>query len=153
MPFRSDRLMFKVLKPDLFKVEISPGSTADTSASWDQKELDTSGGMPSKKILSYHATKAVEWARANEWISSADHANLMPRASFDSPPEPPQAAMVNWLEQESESRLAQGEPAICCPLQLSLSSKSQSHTRRRRCRQRASDPSAGHRHDATVRRA
>ncbi len=138
MPFRSDRLMFKVLKPELLKVEISPGSTAGTFASWDQKELDTSSGMPSKKILSYHAAKAVEWARANRWISSVDHADLMPRASFDSPPEPPQAAMVNWLEKASESRLAQGELAICCPLPLSLSSKSQSRTRRRRCRQRIS---------------
>jgi hypothetical protein len=93
MPVHSDWLIFKVLNPVLFKVDI--GSTAGTFESWDLKELDTSFGMPSKKILSYHATKAVEWARSNEWISSAEHADLMPRASFDSPPEPPQAAMKN----------------------------------------------------------
>ncbi len=117
--------MLKVLKPELLKQEICPGSAAGTFKSWNLKILDTQSGMPSKKILSYHAQKAVEWAETNEWISSDEYKILMTNANFNSPPEPPHATTLNWVNYLSD--VANGKPPYCCTFQLCLYVESHWH--------------------------
>ena len=95
-------LVFKVLrKVTNMHREIAPAGVQcpdfGTVLDWDNSPLNISGGRPSMKTLSAHATFALENARLKGWITKEECDEWMPMAQFHSPPEKSASGVSAWL--------------------------------------------------------